>query len=56
MPNFHYLPTLSRAQDTWTGLRGYVQEHVAKIIEQRAARLGQPFPATPPDPAARPAN
>ena len=29
-PNFHYLPTLSRAQPEWTGLRGYVQEHVAK--------------------------
>lgn len=54
VPNFHYLPTLSRAQDTWTGLRGYVQEHVAKIIEQRAASLGQPFPATPPDPATPP--
>ena len=26
MPNFHYLPTLSRAEESWTGLRGYVQE------------------------------
>jgi ferredoxin-NADP reductase len=50
-PNFHYLPTLSRARDTWTGLRGYVQEHVAHIIEARAASLGQPFPAPPPNPA-----
>jgi ferredoxin-NADP reductase len=48
--NFHYLPTLSRALASWTGLRGYVQEHVARIIEERAARLGQPLPAPPVDP------
>ena len=39
-PNFHYLPTLSRALESWTGLRGHVQDHVAKIVEERAARLG----------------
>ncbi|MGO9775331.1 MAG: ferredoxin--NADP reductase [Terracidiphilus sp.] len=50
IPNFHYLPTLSRALDTWTGLRGYVQEHVTRIIEERAAQLGQPLPAPLPDP------
>jgi ferredoxin-NADP reductase len=50
-PNFHYLPTLSRAQPEWTGLRGYVQDHVAKIVEERAARLGQPLPVPPVDPA-----
>lgn len=48
-PNFHYLPTLSRAKDDWTGLRGYVQDHVAKIVEARAARLGQTLPAAPVD-------
>ncbi|MFZ0538900.1 MAG: oxidoreductase, partial [Candidatus Sulfotelmatobacter sp.] len=31
--NFHYLPTLSRAHDNWSGLRGYVQQHVPKIAE-----------------------
>jgi ferredoxin-NADP reductase len=31
--NFHYLPTLSRGD--WTGLRGYVQDHVRGIIGQR---------------------
>lgn len=46
-PNFHYLPTLSRAQDSWTGLRGHVQVHVAKIIEERAARLEQTLPQAP---------
>ena len=51
VPNFHYLPTLSRALDSWTGLRGHVQVHVSKIIEDRAARLGQPLPAPPVDPA-----
>ena len=49
--NFHYLPTLSRAQDSWTGLRGYVQDHVERIIRQRAARLGQTLPAPPVDPS-----
>lgn len=49
-PNFHYLPTLSRASETWNGLRGYVQDHVARIVEQRAIRLGLPLPAPPADP------
>ena len=39
-PNFHYLPTLSRADESWKGLRGYVQDHVARIVEERAARFG----------------
>lgn len=34
-PNFHYLPTLSRAEADWRGLRGYVQEHVSKIVQGR---------------------
>ena len=51
VPNFHYLPTLSRALESWTGLRGYVQEHVERILSERAASLGQPFPAPAPDPA-----
>ncbi len=50
VPNFHYLVTLSRAAESWTGLRGHVQEHVARIVEERAARLGQPLPAPPVDP------
>ncbi len=50
-PNFHYLATLSRAQDAWTGLRGYVQDHMARIVEERAARLGLPLPQPPVDPA-----
>ena len=55
-PNFHYLPTLSRAPESWTGLRGYVQDHMARVIEERAARLGQPLPAPAPDPAIPPAQ
>jgi NAD(P)H-flavin reductase len=31
-PNFHYVPTLSRCGDKWTGCRGYVQDHVRKIV------------------------
>jgi len=50
-PNFHYLVTLSRATESWNGLRGYVQEHVARIVEERASRLGLPLPVPPPDPA-----
>lgn len=49
--NFHYLPTLSRALDSWPGLRGHVQVHIAKIVEERAARLGLPLPAPALDPA-----
>ena len=55
-PNFHYLPTLSRALDDWKGLRGHVQVHIQKIVETRAARLGLPLPAPPVDPATPPAQ
>jgi ferredoxin-NADP reductase len=55
-PNFHYLPTLSRATESWDGLRGYVQEHVAKIVEERAARLGLPLPQPALDSAVPPAQ
>jgi ferredoxin-NADP reductase len=47
--NFHYLPTLSRGDESWGGLRGYVQQHLARIVEERAARLGQSLPVLPPD-------
>jgi ferredoxin-NADP reductase len=32
---FHYCPTLSRGAETWTGLRGYVQEHVPGVASGR---------------------
>jgi ferredoxin-NADP reductase len=56
VPNFHYLPTLSRALDSWTGLRGHVQVHVTKILQDRAARLGLPLPVPAPMPQADPAT
>jgi ferredoxin-NADP reductase len=34
--NFHYVPTLSRADDSWRGARGYVQEHVKEIVGTRS--------------------
>ena len=34
-PNFHYVPTLSRCGDHWTGCRGYVQDHVREIVAGR---------------------
>ncbi len=55
-PNFHYLPTLSRAQEDWTGLRGHVQVHISKIVEERAARLGLPLPVPPVNPDTPPAE
>lgn len=55
-PNFHYLPTLSRAQDDWPGLRGHVQVHIQEIIEERAARLGLPLLSPPVNPATPPAE
>ncbi len=33
--NFKYLPTLSRAPESWTGERGYVQEHAAGLLAGR---------------------
>ena len=33
--NFHYLPTLSRGEAEWQGLRGYVQEHISAIAQGR---------------------
>ncbi len=35
-PNFHYVPTLSRCGDEWTGCRGYVQDHVREIVARRS--------------------
>lgn len=34
-PNFHFLPTLSRAAAEWNGLRGYVQQHLPEIVGMR---------------------
>ncbi len=34
--NFHYVATLSRGQESWQGQRGYVQEHVARLVATRA--------------------
>ena len=50
VPNFHYLPTLSRAEDCWKGLRGHVQVHISKIVENRAKRLGMSLPVPPINP------
>ncbi len=48
-PNFHYIATLSRAPQQWTGHRGYVQQYVAKIVDQRAAEQPPaPAPTTAP--------
>jgi ferredoxin-NADP reductase len=38
--NFKYWKTLSREGADWTGLRGHVQEHVARIVEARAEQKG----------------
>ncbi len=37
--NFHFVPTLSRGGPEWTGLRGYVQEHVREIVGSRTDML-----------------
>ncbi len=39
--NFHYRKTLSRENADWMGLRGHVQEHVARVVEEWSARTGQ---------------
>lgn len=33
--NFHYLPTLSRGDENWSGLRGHVQVHLPAIATDR---------------------
>ena len=33
--NFHYVPTLSRCGEQWTGCKGYVQDHVRAIVGER---------------------
>ena len=37
-PNFHYIVTLSRADESWQGQRGYVQDRVKAVLEPRADR------------------
>jgi CDP-4-dehydro-6-deoxyglucose reductase len=34
-PNFRFVPTLSRANDAWTGARGRVQPHLLDAIGDR---------------------
>ncbi len=34
-PNFHYVPSLSRCDDSWQGCRGYVQDQVREIVVGR---------------------
>lgn len=34
-PRFRFLPTLSQPSSTWTGLRGYVQQHLPTFFPQR---------------------
>jgi NAD(P)H-flavin reductase len=31
-PNFRFIPTLSRPEETWTGARGHVQSHVLEAL------------------------
>jgi ferredoxin-NADP reductase len=33
--NFHFLPTLSRAEADWKDLRGYVQQHLGEVVGMR---------------------
>jgi ferredoxin-NADP reductase len=34
-PNFHFWPTLSRADASWTGRRGHVQQHLDEALATR---------------------
>ena len=35
-PDFRYITTLSRAEESWTGKRGYVQDRVKEILDARS--------------------
>jgi ferredoxin-NADP reductase len=37
-PNFHYVVTLSRGGGEWQGKRGYVQEHVRELVQNRPGK------------------
>ncbi len=37
--NFYYFPTLLKADDTWTGLRGYIEKHLASGILENGAGI-----------------
>jgi len=45
--NFHYMATLSRPHPEWEGPRGYVQELVAEIATEHAAKHLHGEPAAP---------
>jgi ferredoxin-NADP reductase len=36
--NFHYVATLSRCGESWTGCRGYVQDHLREIVKASPGR------------------
>ncbi|MFA6571658.1 MAG: ferredoxin--NADP reductase [Bacteroidota bacterium] len=39
-PNFYYFPTLLKADDSWAGLRGYIQTHLEnKVLESSGIEL-----------------
>jgi ferredoxin-NADP reductase len=46
-PNFHYAVTLSRPHEGWEGQRGYVQELVAQIATEHAAKHKHSEPTAP---------
>ncbi len=37
--NFYYFPTLLKANDSWTGLRGYIQEHFENKLFEKVAGI-----------------
>ena len=37
--NFFYFPTLLKADDSWTGLRGYIEEHLHSNVLQNVAGI-----------------
>jgi ferredoxin-NADP reductase len=34
-PGFHFIPTLSRPESGWTGLHGYVQQHIPRYLSAK---------------------
>ena len=47
--HFRYLPTPSRSEDSWLGLRGEVADYVAGIAEELILQLGVPLRPPAPD-------
>lgn len=46
-PNFHYLPTVTHPSKDWEGLRGHVQTHARRLLQEHPTILARNNDAAP---------